>query len=261
MASCSGAFSLASLQANLRLSQHGVSLVDRFARRGRRGAAGIHQRGLRFRGRHHLVVLLARNLIFGDEGLVAGDVGLRLGGVGFRLAQIGFCRFVVALRGRNGRVGVGQIGFRARYRCAIRSFGDRHVGIDGADLRFGLQHLALRLVERVLIIARIELGDHLAHFHELVFFHVDRRDRAGHAGADGAQMRVSPAHHRCSRSLRNGSTTTLRRSAATSQHQQNQNGDARKLRAFFGRVTVSAPGGADCGRRSSPVRFASSEYR
>ncbi len=104
MASCQRRIVPGFGQVNFGLSQHGGSLVDCLAGRGRRRAAGIDQRGLGFRGGHHLIVLLARDFIFGDERLVAGDIGLSLGAVGFCLAQVGFSGFIVALRSRRRRL-------------------------------------------------------------------------------------------------------------------------------------------------------------
>ena len=67
---------------------------------------------------------------------------------------------------------------------------DRHVALRGERRGFGVGELGARLVDRHLVVARIELDEHRAGFDELVVVDGDARDGAADARRDLRDVRV-----------------------------------------------------------------------
>ena len=177
-------------QFSLRLRQLSAALlIDdlgvRFDRRPSAATAGLLGLGCS----RHLVVLLLRNFFFGDELLIAAQIGLGLYSVRLRFRQ--FCRrFEIALSDGQTCLGIGQVRLAARNVSAVFHLRQGHVRRLREDHAARLCQLGERLVERDLIIARIEIHQRVAGFYDLIVFDVDLYNRSFDARADGVQVGI-----------------------------------------------------------------------
>ena len=129
-----------------------------------------------------------RNLFVLDEHRVAVQIGPGFGGVGLRLGQARCGRFAIALGHFNRGLRVGDIRFGAGDIGAAFGLGDGNVGLLRCHLTAGLRHLRARLIHRHLEIARIQIHQRIARFHELVLIDINMRNGAVDTRADGIQV-------------------------------------------------------------------------
>ncbi len=119
---------------------------------------------------------------------VARQIGLGLGGVGLRFGQTRGGGFAIALGNSDGGFRVGDVGFGAGDVGAAFDLRDGNVGLLRGHLAAGLGDLGAGLIERDLEIARIEIHQRIARLHDLIVVHINARDGAVHARADGVQV-------------------------------------------------------------------------
>src|SRR5262249_40549111 len=143
------------VQTGLRFLHLGLFLVYNAGGGFDGGTRGPDVGGLGLSGGFDLIVFLARNFFFGDQGLIARQVGLRFGVVGFGFSETGGGSIVVMFGGGDSGFGVSDIGFGARDVGSVFSLGDGHVGLLRGDLAAGLVERGGSLVQRDLEIARV----------------------------------------------------------------------------------------------------------
>ena len=142
------------------------------------------------RGGEGLIVELLRNLLASDELFVTHHVVLRLHVVRLRLGQLRSGDVGLLLRGGHAGSGVVHIGRRSGYLARGVDGGDGNVDSEGLCGGFGILDVGARLIDRDLIIAGVDFGQHGAGGDVLIVIHVHVLDVAGNARAERHQVAV-----------------------------------------------------------------------
>ena len=188
MATSAGALLLVLREAGFHLRQLGLTLFDGAAGGFDGGAVGVHSGVLGFGGGRHLIEFLLRNFFVLDEQRIAREIGLGFGGVGLRFGQAGGGGFAIALGNSHGGFRVGDVGFGAGDIGAVFDLRDGNIGLLRGHLAAGLRELGASLIDGDLEIARIEIHQRIARFHDLVVVDIHVGDGAVDARADGVQV-------------------------------------------------------------------------
>ena len=188
MASCAGALVLILSEAGFHLRQLGLALLHGTPRRFHRGAVGVHGGVLGFGGGGNLIELLLRHFFVLDEQCVASQVGLALAALACASAR----RAAADSRSRSATpMAASALATSASAPVILVLLSFCVIGTLGllrGHLAAGLRDLSAGLIDGDLEVARIEIHQRIARFHDLVVIDIDVRDGAVDARADGAQV-------------------------------------------------------------------------
>ena len=190
-------FGMGLLFAGARLDEPAFGDADAGFGLGDLRARRIGRRLLRFGCADGAVELLLRDLVLGEQALQPLDVARRLRGVCLRLAHARLGRRQPRARGVELALGPEHAALRlcdaavrgrdVAGRCRRR---DRHIALGGNRVRFGIGQLGARLLEGHLIVARIDLDEHVAGVDLLVVGDRHPKDRAADTRGDLRHMRI-----------------------------------------------------------------------
>ena len=110
--------------------------------------------------------------------------------VGLGLIELGFCGAELILGDGNAGAGVFDVRFRGRNIAIGIHGGDGDVDVQGLRSGLSIGERCVGLIERDLVIARINFREDSSGVHVLVVVHVDFYDVAGDARAERHQVAV-----------------------------------------------------------------------
>ena len=154
------------------------------------GMRGCHGSAARFRRRYRLIVLLLRYFLLVDQLFVANQIVLGFHVVGLRLGHLGFGGFQLVFGHGDSGAGIFHVRFGNGDLAGRIDRGNRNVDVQSLSAGFGVGQLCFGLIQRNLIILRIDFGEHRSGFHFLVVVHVDVNHVTGNARAERHQVSI-----------------------------------------------------------------------
>ena len=141
-------------------------------------------------GGHGGVKLLLADDVLCHQRPIAFEVGLSLDVVGLGLGDAGVRGLQLLLGLRSAGLCAAHVGPGRTQIAAGVDRGDRHVDLSRGGIGLGAGQSGLGFFHRNLVVAGVQLGDHVARLHHLVFFDVDLEHLSTDARADLDQMAV-----------------------------------------------------------------------
>ena len=178
------------LQIGLGLSQLALRLGHLLGRGGGGGMRGRHGSAARFGRGDRLIELLLGYFLLVDQLLVSNQIVLRFDVVGLRLGHLGLGGFQLVFGNGDSGAGIFHVRFGNRDLAGGIDRGNRNVDVQSLSAGFGIGQLRFGLIQRNLIILRIDFGEHRSGFHFLVVVHVDANHITGNARAERHQVSI-----------------------------------------------------------------------